>query len=249
MDVRSAELTKYAANALLATKISYMNEIAHLAERLGSDIEKVRLGIGSDPRIGYDFIYPGCGYGGSCFPKDIKALVRTASDVGYQAELLNAVESVNNRQKAILFDKIVKHFDGKDKLKGKTVALWGLAFKPKTDDMREASSRTLLQSLWDAGVSVNAYDPGAMEEAQRIFGHRPDMKLMGTKEACLPEADMLVICTEWKQFRAPDFDLIKESISEPVIFDGRNLYEPSMMKEKGFIYYAVGRGDSLYVVN
>jgi len=245
MDVRSAELTKYAANSLLATKISFMNEISNLAERLGADIENVRRGIGSDPRIGYHFIYPGCGYGGSCFPKDVQALARTASEIGYEAELLNAVESVNYRQKEVLFDKISRHYNGKENLKGKTIALWGLAFKPNTDDMREASSRTLMQSLWEAGATVNAYDPEAMEETQRIYGNRPDLNLMGTKEACLQNADMLAICTEWKQFRAPDFDQIKQTISEPVIFDGRNLYEPELMKEKGFVYYGIGRGKSI----
>ncbi len=242
MDIRSAELTKYAANSLLATKISFMNEISNLAERLGADIEKVRLGIGSDPRIGYHFIYPGCGYGGSCFPKDVQALARTARQVGYNAELLEAVESVNYRQKEVLFNKIKTHFNGEQNLKGKTIALWGLAFKPNTDDMREASSRTLMEALWNAGATVQAYDPEAMEETQRIYGNRDDLNLMGTKEACLKNADMLVICTEWKQFRAPDFELIKNEISEPVIFDGRNLYEPELMHEKGFAYYAIGRG-------
>ncbi len=245
MDVRSAELTKYAANSLLATKISFMNEISNLAERLGADIEKVRLGIGSDPRIGYHFIYPGCGYGGSCFPKDVQALARTAKEIGYHAELLEAVESVNYRQKEVLFNKIKTHFNGEQNLKGKTIALWGLAFKPNTDDMREASSRTLMESLWNAGATVQAYDPESMEETQRIYGNRDDLKLMGTKEACLKNADMLVICTEWKQFRAPDFDLIKQQISEPVIFDGRNMYDPELMHEKGFSYYAIGRGDSI----
>ncbi len=245
MDVRSAELTKYAANSLLATKISFMNEMSNLAERLGADIEKVRLGIGSDPRIGYHFIYPGCGYGGSCFPKDVQALARTAKEIGYHAELLEAVESVNYRQKEVLFNKIKTHFNGEQNLKGKTIALWGLAFKPNTDDMREASSRTLMESLWNAGATVQAYDPESMEETQRIYGNRDDLKLMGTKEACLKNADMLVICTEWKQFRAPDFDLIKQEISEPVIFDGRNLYEPELMHEKGFTYYAIGRGESI----
>ncbi|HFB66338.1 MAG TPA: UDP-glucose/GDP-mannose dehydrogenase family protein [Aeromonadales bacterium] len=245
MDVRSAELTKYAANSLLATKISFMNEMSNLAERLGADIEKVRLGIGSDPRIGYHFIYPGCGYGGSCFPKDVQALARTAKEIGYHAELLEAVESVNYRQKEVLFNKIKTHFNGEQNLKGKTIALWGLAFKPNTDDMREASSRTLMESLWNAGATVQAYDPESMEETQRIYGNRDDLKLMGTKEACLKNADMLVICTEWKQFRAPDFDLIKQEISEPVIFDGRNMYDPELMHEKGFSYYAIGRGDSI----
>ena len=245
MDVRSAELTKYAANSLLATKISFMNEMSNLAERLGADIEKVRLGIGSDPRIGYHFIYPGCGYGGSCFPKDVQALARTAKEIGYHAELLEAVESVNYRQKEVLFNKIKTHFNGEQNLKGKTIALWGLAFKPNTDDMREASSRTLMESLWNAGATVQAYDPESMEETQRIYGNRDNLKLMGTKEACLKNADMLVICTEWKQFRAPDFDLIKQEISEPVIFDGRNMYDPVLMHEKGFSYYAIGRGDSI----
>ncbi len=245
MDVRSAELTKYAANSLLATKISFMNEIANLAERLGADIENVRLGIGSDPRIGYHFIYPGCGYGGSCFPKDVQALARTASEVGYEAQLLNAVEAVNYRQKEVLFNKIVTHYQGEEKLKGKNIALWGLAFKPNTDDMREASSRTLMESLWQAGAVVQAYDPEAMEETQRIYGHRDELKLMGTKEACLQHADMLVICTEWKQFRAPDFELIQQELSDAIIFDGRNLYDPESMQDKGIVYYAIGRGESI----
>ena len=245
MDVRSAELTKYAANSLLATKISFMNEISNLAERLGADIEKVRIGIGSDPRIGYHFIYPGCGYGGSCFPKDVQALARTAKEVGYEAELLNAVEAVNYRQKEVLFDKIANHYIGSENLQGKTIALWGLAFKPNTDDMREASSRTLMEALWEAGATIQAYDPESMEETQRIYGSKDELKLMGTKEACLHNADFLVICTEWKQFRAPDFDLIKNELSDPVIFDGRNLYEPELMKEKGFIYYGIGRGESV----
>ncbi len=249
MDIRSAELTKYAANSLLATKISFMNEISNLAERLGADIENVRLGIGSDPRIGYHFIYPGCGYGGSCFPKDVQALAKTAKQVGYEAELLNAVEAVNYRQKEVLFDKITRHFNGAENLKGKTIALWGLAFKPETDDMREASSRTLMASLWEAGATVQAYDPESMDETQRIYKNRDDLKLMGTKEACLQNADMLVICTEWKQFRAPDFELIKDSISEAVIFDGRNLYNPESMLEKGFTYYGIGRGDSIKKFN
>ncbi len=245
MDVRSAELTKYAANSLLATKISFMNEMSNLAERLGADIEHVRLGIGADPRIGYHFIYPGCGYGGSCFPKDVQALARTAHEVGYKAELLNAVEAVNHRQKERLFDKIVSHYKGRHALKNKVVALWGLAFKPNTDDMREASSRILMELLWQAGAKVQAYDPEAMEETQRIYGERNNLTLMGTKEACLHHADMLVICTEWKQFRAPDFDKIKNTLLEAIIFDGRNLYNPIIMQEKGFIYYGMGRGDSI----
>lgn len=245
MDVRSAELTKYAANSLLATKISFMNEISNLAERLGADIENVRIGIGSDPRIGYHFIYPGCGYGGSCFPKDVQALARTASEVGYEAELLNAVESVNYRQKEKLFEKISQHFGSVEALKGKTIALWGLAFKPNTDDMREASSRTLMKALWEAGAKVQAFDPESMQETQRIYGEREDLILMENKESCLEGADALVICTEWKQFRAPDFELIEKQLSSPVIFDGRNLYEPEQLMEKGFKYYAIGRGDSI----
>ncbi len=243
MDVRSAELTKYAANCMLATKISFMNEMANLAERLGADIEKVRHGIGSDARIGYHFIYPGCGYGGSCFPKDVQALVRTAESIGYQPALLQAVEAVNDKQKEVLFNRVSQHFGGD--LKGKTVALWGLSFKPNTDDMREASSRVLMQSLWAAGAKVQAYDPEAMEETQRIYGQRDDLLLVGTKEAALQGADALVICTEWKQFRAPDFDFIKATLKHPVVFDGRNLYEPERMKARGFSYYAIGRGDSI----
>ncbi|MBP7547511.1 MAG: UDP-glucose/GDP-mannose dehydrogenase family protein [Corallincola sp.] len=246
MDVRSAELTKYAANCMLATKISFMNEMANLAEKLGADIEKVRQGIGSDPRIGYHFIYPGCGYGGSCFPKDVQALVRTAQSIGYEPALLKAVEAVNDKQKEVLFSRINSHFKGE--LKGKTIALWGLSFKPNTDDMREASSRVLMESLWEAGAKVQAYDPEAMEETQRIYGQRDDLLLVGTKEAALNGADVLVICTEWKPFRAPNFDVIKESLTYPVVFDGRNLYEPERMKERGFTYYAIGRGDSIQPV-
>lgn len=240
MDIRSAELTKYAANAMLATKISFMNEMANLAERLGADIEEVRKGIGSDPRIGYHFIYPGCGYGGSCFPKDVQALARTAGQVGYDSVLLNAVETVNYAQKSVLFDKIKHYFNGD--LKGKTVAVWGLSFKPNTDDMREASSRVLMESLWAAGAEVQAFDPEAMEETQRIYGDQSGLVLCGTKEQALKGADALAIVTEWKEFRSPDFDLIKESLKTPVVFDGRNLYEPESMERKGFTYYAIGRG-------
>jgi len=243
MDIRSAELTKYAANCMLATKISFMNEIANLAERFGADIENVRRGIGSDPRIGYQFIYPGCGYGGSCFPKDVQALVRSATGVGYQAKILESVEAVNYAQKEKLFEYILRHFDGD--VKGKTVALWGLSFKPNTDDMREASSRVLMEKLWEAGASVQAYDPEAMEETQRIYGDRTDLSLMGTKEAALNNADFLVICTEWQAFRAPDFELIKTKLNEPLVFDGRNLYEPERMMEYGLHYYAIGRGLSV----
>lgn len=243
MDIRSAELTKYAANCMLATKISFMNEIANLAELFGADIENVRRGIGSDPRIGYQFIYPGCGYGGSCFPKDVQALVRSATGVGYQAKILESVEAVNYAQKEKLFDYIMRHFSGD--VKGKTIALWGLSFKPNTDDMREASSRVLMEKLWHAGAMVQAYDPEAMEETQRIYGSRPDLKLMGTKEGALDGADCLVICTEWQAFRAPDFEMIKDKLAEPLIFDGRNLYEPKRMMEYGLQYYAIGRGLSV----
>ncbi|WJG10411.1 UDP-glucose/GDP-mannose dehydrogenase family protein [Aliiglaciecola sp. LCG003] len=243
MDIRSAELTKYAANCMLATKISFMNEMSNLAEVFGADIENVRRGIGSDPRIGYQFIYPGCGYGGSCFPKDVQALARSASQAGYTAKILEAVEAVNYKQKEKLFSYISAHFNGD--LKGKTVALWGLSFKPNTDDMREASSRVLMESLWDAGATVQAYDPEAMEETQRIYNGRTDLRLMGTKEAALDGADFLVICTEWQAFRAPDFDLIKQKLTEPLLFDGRNLFEPSLMQEYGLHYYAIGRGLSV----
>lgn len=240
MDIRSAELTKYAANAMLATKISFMNEVANLAERLGADIEAVRRGIGSDPRIGYHFIYPGCGYGGSCFPKDVQALARTARDCDYEARLLNAVEAVNHAQKHVLFDKISHYFGGN--LEGKVVALWGLAFKPNTDDMREASSRNLMEDLWKAGATVQAFDPEAMEETQRIYGDQPGLTLCGTKEQALKNADVLAICTEWKEFRSPDFDVVSAALREPVVFDGRNLYDPDILERHGLIYYAIGRG-------
>jgi UDPglucose 6-dehydrogenase len=244
MDIRSAELTKYAANSMLATKISFMNEIANLAERLGADIENVRRGIGSDPRIGYHFIYPGCGYGGSCFPKDVQALTRTARDCGYDSRLLNAVEAVNEAQKYVLFDKISHFFNGD--LQGKVVALWGLAFKPNTDDMREASSITLMQQLWKAGARVQAFDPEAMEETQRIFGDQPGLTLCGTKEQALKGADVLAICTEWKEFRSPDFEAIASALSGKAVFDGRNLYEPEMLERYGMIYYAIGRGQNQF---
>ncbi|KLO02274.1 UDP-glucose 6-dehydrogenase, partial [Morganella morganii] len=243
MDIRSAELTKYAANCMLATKISFMNEISNLAEMLGADIENVRQGIGSDSRIGYHFIYPGCGYGGSCFPKDVQALIRTAEHIGFTPRILRAVEEVNEQQKYKLPSFIKRHFG--ENLEGKTFAVWGLSFKPNTDDMREASSRILLQELWAAGAKVQAYDPEAMQEAQRIFGLRDDLALMGTKEAALHNADALVICTEWQSFRAPDFDAIKAGLKTPVIFDGRNLYDPERLENRGFIYYGIGRGASI----
>jgi UDPglucose 6-dehydrogenase len=239
MDVRSAELTKYAANAMLATKISFMNELANLAEHFGADIESVRLGIGSDPRIGYAFIYPGVGYGGSCFPKDVQALKRSADEVGYEASVLSAVESVNNRQKHVLFNKIKAHFGD---LRGKTIALWGLAFKPNTDDMREAASRVLMESLWAAGAKVRAYDPVAMPECIRIYGQRKDLMLCKTSPEVLEGADALAIVTEWREFRSPDFDAIKSALRTPAIFDGRNLYDPAQMARAGFSYYAIGRG-------
>jgi UDPglucose 6-dehydrogenase len=243
MDIRSAELTKYAANAMLATKISFMNEMANLAERLGADIENVRLGIGSDPRIGYNFIYPGCGYGGSCFPKDVQALERTAQQVGYEAELLQAVESVNYRQKSRLFEKISRHFGGD--LAGKTIAVWGLAFKPQTDDMREASSRVLMEALWAAGAKVRAYDPEAMDETRRIYGERDDLALVDHQDEALDGADALAVCTEWKPFRVPDFDVMAGRLNNRLIFDGRNLYDPDALAASGFVYYGIGRGESV----
>ncbi len=245
MDVRSAELTKYAANVMLATKISLMNELANIAERYGADIEQVRVGIGSDPRIGYSFIYPGCGFGGSCFPKDVHALIRSAEEIGYDAELVRAVDSVNNRQKATLFRKIERHFDGQ--LKGRTFALWGLAFKPNTDDMREAPSRVLMEALWKAGARVRAYDPQAMAETGRIYGQRPDLSLCATADDALSGADALVVATEWQEFRSPDFDRIRATLSSPLIFDGRNIYDPRLLKRAGFCYYAIGRGQGLPV--
>jgi UDPglucose 6-dehydrogenase len=243
MDVRSAELTKYAANAMLATKISFMNEMANIAERVGADIEHVRHGIGSDPRIGYSFIYPGAGYGGSCFPKDVQALERTAKQYGYTAEILGAVEAVNGRQKHKLFELINAHYGGK--IAGKTFAVWGLAFKPNTDDMREASSRTLLAQLWEAGAKVRAYDPEATHEAERIFGKRADLTLCDSGRAALEGADALVVVTEWKQFRSPDFGKLQATLPDKVIFDGRNLYQPEEVEQAGIAYYGIGRGRSV----
>ncbi|MBC3776343.1 UDP-glucose/GDP-mannose dehydrogenase family protein [Pseudomonas sp. SWRI99] len=239
MDVRSAELTKYAANCMLATKISFMNEMACLAESLGADIEKVRHGIGSDPRIGYQFIYPGPGYGGSCFPKDVKALIHAATSVDFDARVLKAVEARNQEQKTSLYSKIFNHFDGH--LSGKTFALWGLSFKPNTDDMREAPSRVLMEALWRAGANVQAFDPKAMDEAQRIYGARDDLTLTGTKEAALKNADALIIVTEWQAFRAPDFDVLSARLKQPLIFDGRNLFDPQRLSKRGFTYVSVGR--------
>jgi len=243
MDVRSAELTKYAANAMLATKISFMNEIANIAEQVGADVEQVRRGIGSDPRIGYHFIYPGAGYGGSCFPKDVKALEYSARVHGHEPHLLRAVEAVNAIQKRKLFALIERHFDGR--LGGRTVAVWGLAFKPNTDDMREAPSRTLLEQLWAAGVSVRAYDPEAMEEARRVYGERADLVLCDQPYAALEGADALVVVTEWKEFRSPDLERLRAALKEPVIFDGRNIFEPKAVEAAGIAYYGIGRGRSI----
>ncbi len=240
MDVRSAELTKYAANVMLATKISLINEIANLADRLGADIESVRRGIGSDPRIGFSFIYPGAGYGGSCFPKDVKALIHTAREQGVEPLVMAGVEQVNERQKAVLWNKIRHHF-GAD-LSGRTFAVWGLAFKPNTDDMREAPSRVLLERLWAAGAEVRAYDPAAMHEAAQLYAEQPRLTLCESPELAAQGADALVIMTEWNQFRSPDFSLLKQELREAVIFDGRNLFEPDSMAARGFSYYAIGRG-------
>jgi len=239
MDIKSAELTKYAANCMLATKISFMNEISNIAEKMGADIEAVRHGIGSDNRIGYQFIYPGCGYGGSCFPKDVQALIKTADSIGYDASILKSVETVNYRQKEKLFEKIKNHYNGE--IKGKKFALWGLSFKPNTDDMREAPSRVLMEALWKAGAIVQAYDPEAMEECQRIYGQHDGLILMGTQNSALNGADALIIVTEWQQFRAPDFTLIKQSLNQAVIFDGRNLFEPERLTKQDITYISIGR--------
>ena len=239
MDVKSAELTKYAANAMLATKISFINEIANLAERLGADIEAVRRGIGSDPRIGYQFIYPGVGYGGSCFPKDVKALIHTAQSVDFSPEVLLAVERRNDAQRQVLAERILAHYGGH--LRGKTIAVWGLAFKPETDDMREAPSRNLLQALWAAGAQVRAHDPVAMDEARRIFGERPDLTLCASPEEALQGADALAIVTEWKIFRVPDFALMARALKDRIVFDGRNLYDPAAVARHHLAYVSIGR--------
>lgn len=248
MDVRSAELTKYAANAMLATKISFMNEIANIAERVGADIEQVRQGMGSDPRIGWHFIYPGAGYGGSCFPKDVQALARTAAQHGHQPQLLNAVEAVNAAQKGHLFELIQRHYDrGEDEgVRGKTFAVWGLAFKPNTDDMREAPSRRVLAQLWEAGAKVQVFDPEAMDEARRVFGEREDLVFCDSAFAALHGADALVVVTEWKQFRSPDFARMREALGDAVVFDGRNLYDPAEIEAAGLAYYGIGRGRSVH---
>ncbi|NBU24558.1 MAG: UDP-glucose/GDP-mannose dehydrogenase family protein [Gammaproteobacteria bacterium] len=250
MDTRSAELTKYAANAMLATKISFINELAGIAEKVGADIEKVRQGIGSDSRIGYAFIYPGAGYGGSCFPKDVQALQHTAAEVGAPSQLIAAVQAVNAEQKQVLFRRIVAHYGGS--VAGRTIALWGLAFKPNTDDMREAPSRVLMEALWAAGARVRAYDPVAMAETRRLYGDRltgdrPALTLCASAAETLEGADALAIVTEWQEFRSPDFDALKETLAAPVVFDGRNLYDPALILRRGFTYYAIGRGASVAV--
>jgi len=242
MDARSAELTKYAANCLLATKISFINEMANLAERLDADIEQVRLGIGADPRIGYDFIYPGCGFGGSCFPKDLHALLRTAEEHGMEASLLGAVEKVNRRQKHRLFEKIHAHYQGS--LKGKVFAVWGLAFKPNTDDIREASSLALLEALWAADAQVQAHDPQAMQAIQRQYGSRTDLSLAQCKEDALEGADALVVITEWQDYRVLDLDRLGQQLRDRVVFDGRNLFDPMQVRDAGLTYYGIGRGQA-----
>ncbi len=240
MDVRSAEFTKYAANAMLATRISFMNELALLAERVGADIEWVRKGIGSDPRIGTYFLYPGTGYGGSCFPKDVKALIHTGAENGVRLGVLHAVEEANERQKHLLVNRVVGRF-GED-LKGRTFAIWGLAFKPNTDDMRDAPSRVVIQELARRGAAIQAYDPVAMPEARRVLAGVPGLQFVDGQTAALEGADALLIVTEWKEFRTPDFDLIKSMLKQPVVFDGRNLYEPGLMQIMGIEYQGIGRG-------
>ena len=239
MDIKSAELTKYAANAMLATRISFMNELANLAEKVGADIEHVRKGIGSDQRIGYHFLYAGCGYGGSCFPKDIRALQRTGNEYGLPLRILQAVEDVNHAQKNVLLHKITKRFG--ENLKGKHFALWGLAFKPGTDDMRDATSRVVMEGLWAKGATVTAHDPVAMKETRHIYGERDDLRYADTPQDALHDADALIIVTEWKAFKSPDFDAVKARLKQPVIFDGRNLFEPASIAELGIEYHGIGR--------
>jgi len=239
MNRRSSELTKYAANSLLATKISFMNELSNIADKVGADIEDVRHGIGSDPRIGYHFIYPGCGYGGSCFPKDVKALVQTSKKAGYNAELLSAVDAVNDRQKHVLFEKLMRHFD--NSIQGRTFAVWGLSFKPNTDDLREAPSRVLIESILEAGGKVRAYDPVAMDEMRHFYPDEKRIELVGTAQDTVDGVDALLIATEWSEFRSPNWDAMKKGLKQPIIIDGRNLYDPSVMHEQGFIYDCIGR--------
>ena len=241
MDLRSAEMTKYVANAMLATKISFMNEMANLAERIGADIEEVRKGIGADPRIGHHFIYPGCGYGGSCFPKDVKALERTAQQVGYETHVIKAVQKINDTQKTIIYSKLATYFGGATQLNGLTIAVWGLSFKPNTDDMREAPSRTLMEALWKCGAIVKAYDPAAKEAAQSMYSAQAGLHLFDDKYDALEDADALVICTEWQEFRAPDLSEMESRMRTKVIVDGRNLYSPEKLFSAGWDYMAVGR--------
>lgn len=238
-DLQSAELIKYASNAMLATRISFMNELANLAEKLGADIELVRRGMGADPRIGYHFLYPGCGYGGSCFPKDVKALIHTAKNVGIDLEVLNAVELANAKQKHVLTQKIIQRFG--ENLNGKNFALWGLAFKPNTDDMREAPSRVLIEDLLEKGANISVYDPVAMREARRVFGENPRIIYALNPMDAAQNKEALVIVTEWKEFRSPDFEVLKTTLKNPVIFDGRNLYDPAFLRNAGFEYFAIGR--------
>ena len=244
MDLRSAEMTKYVANAMLATKISFMNEMANLAELIGADIEEVRRGIGADPRIGHHFIYPGCGYGGSCFPKDIKALDITAQKVGYNAKLINAIQAVNDTQKNVLYSKLAAYFGGETNLNGLTIAVWGLSFKPNTDDMREAPSRTLMEALWRSGATVQAYDPVATVEAKRIYSMQNKLKLFDDKYEALQGVDALVICTEWQQFRVPDLEEMARRMRKKIIIDGRNLYSPEKLTSVGWEYMAIGRASA-----
>ena len=239
MDIHSSELTKYAANAMLATKISFMNELSNIADRVGADIEKVRLGIGSDPRIGYSFIYPGAGYGGSCFPKDVRALTHTAEDYGYNAQMLKSVESVNNRQKTKLFEKLDTHFGGE--LDGKTIAVWGLAFKPNTDDLRDAPSRTLIDALLEEGARVNAHDPKAMDETELLYSDEENITFFDDPYEATEGADALVLVTEWRQYWAPDFDRLLDEMNESVLVDGRNIWSPEIVRNRGFTYYSIGR--------
>jgi UDPglucose 6-dehydrogenase len=248
MDVRSAELTKYACNAMLATRISFMNEVANLAEVLGADIEAIRLGMGMDPRIGPHFLYAGTGYGGSCFPKDVKALVRTASEHGQELHLLNATEKVNEAQKQVLFAKVSRFFGGAAGLRGKTIALWGLAFKPNTDDMREAPSLVLIRALFAAGARVVAYDPVASEEASRMLlaEHGQErcarlLRIVSAADEAVKDADALVLVTEWKEFRSPDFGMLAKTLRERVVFDGRNIWQPAMVTAAGLRYEGIGR--------
>jgi len=241
MGVRSAEMTKYAANCMLATKISFINEIANICERVGADVTEVRKGIGSDSRIGYSFIYPGAGYGGSCFPKDVKALINTASEYDFDAQLIRSVDEVNNRQKSVLAEKVIDYFEDKGGVEGKTLALWGIAFKANTDDIREASSIAIIKELTARGMVVQAFDPIAHERAGEELADNSNVRIMASEYEALKGADVMAVITEWNQFRNPDFDRIRTLLTEPAIFDGRNLYSPNDMKERGFIYYSIGR--------